>query len=312
VAATGSDASECCRQEYCAEWNVRQNCSEGTAIITAAETAMGSSGTVCCDVVPPPDTAPRPIPQVEVDVVIEEYSPDEAAAAGVELAAALSAATAVGATVEMVQIQSSVTFPLLDPIPPDFADKFKLEMAGTIGGGGVFQSHQIFVSEDFSGGRRQLQDDTMDVDFSINAPSNAANTTASLLVAAASEPLNITVGNITVSGQVSAEPPVVQTYSDCIGAWTPCGQTCIAIFGITQVATGNGQECDAEHLAEQVCDGDFCPPDVEDGYYLLHPVTCTGIDVADMNVCPDECVYTPSAQGVPGNCGEDVPFRSEL
>jgi hypothetical protein len=194
-----------------------------------------------------------------VTVTIQTFAdPDAEAEAATALLAALEAATTSEAS-EAVEIASSVAFPVLDPIPPSFAGDFQVAMAGSIGGGGVFTPEQILLSEEFLGGRRRLQD-TMDVDFTISAPATMADTAASLVVAAASEPLVITIGNTTLSGTVSGDPPVVQTYVDCAGSWTPCGQSCVKYFAVTQVATGIGQDCVALHLDEQDCSGDFCAP----------------------------------------------------
>jgi hypothetical protein len=255
----GNDAGACCREEFCTEWDERHDCDAGTAIIDAAATTMGSTSTVCCDITPPPPEPPAAIPQAPVTVTIQTFAdPAAEAEAATALLAALEAATTSEAS-EAVEIASSVAFPVLDPIPPSFAGDFQVAMAGSIGGGGVFTPEQILLSEEFLGGRRRLQD-TMDVDFTISAPATMADTAASLVVAAASEPLVITIGNTTLSGTVSGDPPVVQTYVDCAGSWTPCGQSCVKYFAVTQVATGIGQDCVALHLDEQDCSGDFCAP----------------------------------------------------
>jgi hypothetical protein len=257
----GNDAGACCREEFCTEWDERHDCDQaGTAIITAAATTMGSTATMCCDITPPPPEPPLAIPQAPVTVVIESFAdPAAEAAAAAALQEAIVAAAASEAAVAAVEITSSVAFPVLDPIPASFEQDFQVAMAGSIGGGDVFTPAQILLSEEFLGGRRRLQD-TMDVDFTISAPATMADTTASLVVAAAAEPLVITIGNETFSGEVSAQPPVVQTYVDCVGDWTPCGQSCTQFYAVAQVATGIGQACEAEHREEQDCSDDYCPP----------------------------------------------------
>lgn len=256
----GADSVACCRQEFCAEWDVRHDCEAGTLIIDTPASTIGSSATMCCDVVPPPPEPPAPIPQQPVVVTLVDLSDDEAeAAAAAELHAVLAQLDTSSSEVEIavVEISSAVEFPAMDSLPASFEQDFKIAMASSIGGGGVFAPEQIILS---IGRRRRLQE-TMEVEFTISAPRTMADTAASLVVAVASEPLEVTVGDQIMSGTVSADRPVVATYVNCVGSWTPCGQGCTQIYGITQVSTGvMGRSCDFEHLAERDCSGDYCAP----------------------------------------------------
>ncbi len=254
----GADSGACCRREFCAEWDVEHDCDPGTLIIDDAAITIGSTATLCCDVVPPPAEPPAADPQELVVITLMDLSDDEAeAAAAAELHDALVATSGSEVDVEVVEISSAVAFPAMDPLPASFEEDFKIAMSSSIGGGGVFAPEQIMLS---NGRRRRLQD-TMEVEFTISAPRAMADTAASLVVAAASEPLEVTIGNQTISGAVSADPPIVETYVHCVGIWTPCGQGCTQFYGITRVATGiMGRQCDFEHLAERGCSGDYCAP----------------------------------------------------
>jgi len=235
----------------------------------APETIAGTVETTCCDLVPPPPQAPAAIPQVIIVPTITTYTPTEAAAAGADLAAAIAAAAQPAAAAAagtpapppppQVTVSSSVEFPARETIPAGFESLVQESLAASIGGGGVFAAEAIRVTLPAAGGRRRRRlQGAMAVAFQVSAPETFADAAASLVVAAAAAPLAVTIGNVTWSGSVSDVAPVVETYSDCLGAFTECMASCERIYSIATVATGIGAACPHAHYTSEPCTGNYC------------------------------------------------------
>ena len=156
----------------------------------------------------PPVAVAVPDTAVVVQVETAVYSPAELDAARTEVLAA--AAVAAGGAVVAV-IASAITFPVaIEAIAAGSAARrtfeagFKTQMAGKLGGGGVFAADAVVIDS--------IQAGSLEVQFHVEVPAAVQAQAASMIttLAAAGQSIAITVGGAVVSADTSSlSPPVV-------------------------------------------------------------------------------------------------------